>query len=191
MGRRFRHCALRRGWEVGLAGLAAGVALPSARGAGCTCDHGSTHICCGQAQDMGQDHCGGKNDHHICPADKPKCSGYVENQRLGECVAASCSPGMIGAGVACPAHTVGGPGTCIVKHDQAQKVCDATPDCEYIDVCNNKPWNDRHPDCVQLSKPPLTVNYEWLSCKPGTEPGAPASDVGAYFVLLLALVGGV
>ena len=80
-------------------------------------------------------------------------------------------------GVTCPAHTVGGPGTCIVKHDEAQKVCDATPDCEYIDVCNNKPWNDRHPDCVQLSKPPLTVNYEWLSCKPGTEPGAPASDV--------------
>ena len=44
---------------------------------------------------------------------------------------------------------------------------------------------------LERRPPPLTVNYEGLSCKPGTEPGAPTSDVGAYFVLLLALIGGV
>jgi hypothetical protein len=41
-----------------------------------------------------------------------------------------------------------------------------------------------------LSKAPLIHNDDWIACKPGTEPGAPSSDLGAYFLLLLALIGG-
>jgi hypothetical protein len=125
----------------------------------------------------------------------PLCSGYVNNQHLGECVAASCSIGMTGTGLSCPAHTLGDENTCIVKHTDAEEVCQKTAGCDYIGVCSQfsegcKSWNGRYTDSVQLSKAPLIHNDDWIACKPGTEPGAPSSDLGAYFLLLLALIGG-
>jgi hypothetical protein len=169
--------------------------LPAAtHAAGCACDHGTDKLCCGQTSDGGKPTCA---PNHNCGEDTPQCAGYINNQHLGECVAASCIVEMAGLGLSCPADTKGGKDTCIVKHEDAQEVCKKTPGCEYIGVCSHLSegcgsWNGRYPDSVQLGKAPLTRNIDWISCKPGTEPGAPSSDMAAeLFVLLLVLIGGV
>lgn len=166
--------------------------LAGTHAGGCACDHGTEKLCCGQTLDQGKPTCAAGHD---CGVDLPLCSGYVNNQHLGECVAASCSIGMTGTGLSCPAHTLGDENTCIVKHTDAEEVCQKTAGCDYIGVCSQfsegcKSWNGRYTDSVQLSKAPLIHNDDWIACKPGTEPGAPSSDLGAYFLLLLALIGG-
>lgn len=163
------------------------------KGGGCACDHGTTKLCCGQPLDGGKPTCG---EDHGCGNDLPLCAGYVNNKHLGFCVAASCSVEMTGAALSCPAHTIGGTDTCIVKHSDAEEVCKKTHGCEYIGICSRLSegcggWNSRYKDSVQLGAAPLKRNTDWIACRPGTEPGAPTSDLGAYFVLLLALVSGV
>ena len=67
----------------------------------------------------------------------------------------------------------------------AAEACRLTPGCEYIGVCNNKDWSDRHPDSVQLYKGPLVPNADWEACK--GVPLAPPSAAGVVFLLLVVL----
>ena len=179
----------------------------------CVCNFHSTVICCGQSLDQGRDHCvdgGGRQ----CPADTPTCTDYVYlpravwvayatpslsvswcctyngwsryQQHMGTCKGSEgdeCEAGMIGSELQCPLYTTF-PGGCIVKKDKAEEACRVTPGCEYIGVCNNKPWNDQYPDSVQLYTGPLKPNTAWESCK--RVPLSPPSAAGMALLMVLA-----
>jgi hypothetical protein len=162
--------------------------LPLVQTTQCACNFDSTKICCGQHMDQGRDHCvdgGGRQ----CPADAPTCTSYVQDSHMGTCKGSKgdvCEAGMIGVGIECPPRYTSLPGGCLVKKDQANEACRATAECEYIGVCSNKAWNERHPDSVQLYQGPLKPNDEWECCK--KVPPSPPTAAGMAFVTVLGII---